>query len=212
VGNVAVSTPRGDILARSGGVVQASFNGTSTTGASVKLTAGTKPEGTDPGFAGSIDASKSGVIGGNVSLEATGPVVGVVFATGNINIDTPQSVNVTALAQGNVNVTAGGTISGTVVGIGSISASGGAIEASLLSQNVSSSGGSSSGQVGFAAANVAGATAQAASATSSDAKTTTASAKTESEDEDRRRNPTRPVLTRTVGRVTVLLPGTVRAQ
>ncbi len=212
VGNITVSTPRGDILARSGGVVQASFNGTPSSTASVHLTAGTKPNGTDPGFAGGIDASKSGVIGGNVSLEATGPVVGVVFATGNININTPQSVNVTALAQGNVNVTAGGTISGTVVGIGSVSASGSAIEASLLSQNVTSSGGSTSGQVGFAAANVAGATAQAASATTSDAKTATASAKNESEDEDRRRNPTRPVLTRTIGRVTVLLPGTIRAQ
>lgn len=210
VGNVTVSTPRGDILAKSGGVVQASFNGTSSASSSVKLTAGTKANGTDPGYSGSIDASKSGVIGGNVSLEATGPVVGVVFATGNININTPQSVNVTALAQGNVNVSAGGTISGTVVGIGSVSASGGAIEASLLSQNVSSSGGSTSGQVGFAAANVAGATATAASASGNDTKAATTTAKNDSEEEDRRRNPTRPVLTRTLGRVTVILPTTPR--
>ena len=210
VGDVAVSTPRGDILARAGGVVQASFNGTPTSGSSVRLVAGTKATDGDPGFAGSIDASKSGVIGGNVSLEATGPVVGVVFATGNININTPQSVNVTALAQGNVSVSAGGTISGTVVGIGSVSASGSAVEAALLSQNVSTSGGSSSGQVGFAAANVAGATASAASASSSDTKTTTVASKNDAEEDDRRRNPARPVLTRTVGRVTVILPTTVR--
>ena len=210
VGDVEVSTPRGDILARAGGVVQASFNGTPTTGSSVRLVAGTKPGNGDPGFSGSIDASKSGVIGGNVSLEATGPVVGVVFATGNININTPQSVNVTALAQGNVSVSAGGTISGTVVGIGSVSASGSAVEAALLSQNVSTSGGGTSGQVGFAAANVAGATASAASASTSDTKPAAVASKGDTEEEDRRRSNTRPVLTRTVGRVTVILPNTVR--
>ena len=100
VGNITIDTPRGDILARAGGVVQAAFNRTPTSGAAVRLTAGTKQTDTDPGFEGKIDASRSGVIGGNVTLDATGPVVGVIFASGNINIDTPQSVNVTALAQG----------------------------------------------------------------------------------------------------------------
>ena len=208
VGDITIDTPRGDILARAGGVVQAAFNRTSTAASSVKLTAGTRKTDSDPGFEGKIDASRSGVIGGNVSLDATGPVIGVIFASGNINIDTPQSVNVTALAQGTANVTAGGSISGTVAGIGAVNASGGTIDAALLSQNVTAAGGTS-GQVGFSTANAAGATSTAAAAATSDAKPA-AIAEAKDEDDKRRAAP-KPVLARTIGRVTVILPGTSKA-
>jgi filamentous hemagglutinin family protein len=204
VGNVSVSTPRGDVLARSGGIVQASFNGTPSSTASLLVTAGTRAADGTTVYEGRIDASRSGVIGGNVRLDATGPVVGVVFASGNININTPQNVNVTALAQGNVSIGAGGTVSGTVVGIGSVSASGSSIDANLLSQSVTTSGGSS-GQVGFGTANAAGAASTAAAGTASNETAKTAPAENADDDSARKGN-RRIVLSRTVGRVTVILP------
>ncbi len=204
VGDIRVETPRGNIYARSGGIVQAAFNGSSSSGSDVTLTAGTKPIEGQPGsgFVGSIDASHSGVIGGNVALDATGPILGVIFATGNINLTTPLSVNITALAQGSANVSAGGSVSGTVVGIGSANVSGGSISASVHSQNATTSG-ARSGQVGFAAANVAGATAQAAQGESPAKR---AAAAEPVEDEDKGKAARRPQIMRTVGRVTVILP------
>ena len=50
----------------------------------------------------------------------------------------------------------------------------------------------------------------AASASTSDTKPAAVASKGDTEEEDRRRSNTRPVLTRTVGRVTVILPNTVR--
>lgn len=232
-GNVIVETPKGDILARAGGVVQASFNGTPTSGGSVKLTAGSKQRKLDgngnpvsdaqgnPVFEldangkpivthlGKIDASKSGVIGGNVSLDATGDIIGLVFASGNANINTPQNISATVLAQGTASVSSGGTVSGTIVGIGSASVSGAAIDASVLSQNATTSG-ATSGQVGFATANVAGATASAAAAATSEKKETTA-VKDEGDDDEKRRKAAKPLLARTIGRVTVILPGPTKA-
>jgi filamentous hemagglutinin family protein len=203
VGDVSITTPNGDIIAHNGGVVQAPFNGTSGRNASVTLKAGTKlPDGTVT-FIGKIDASGSGVIGGNVDLEATGDVLGIVLASGNAKIITPQSVSATVVAGGSASVSAGGSVSGTIVGIGSAAVSGGNIEASILSANVTTSG-QTSGQVGFAQANVAGATATAAAATS---EKKVAAKETETDDsEQKRKKANRPLLARTVGRVTVLLP------
>ena len=206
VGDILVATPRGDILARSGGVVQAPLNGTPSTGGKVELIAGTKPSDGDPGFVGRIDASKSGVIGGNVSLDATGSIIGVVFASGNINIQTPQAVNVTALAQGGVNVAAGGTISGTLVGLGSVTATGSSVDAALVSQNVSGSPGATAAVVAsVATAASQSATAQATQSTPNSKPTTDAD-----DEEARRLAGRRPVLVRTVGRVRVILPETSR--
>ncbi|HTH46804.1 MAG TPA: filamentous hemagglutinin N-terminal domain-containing protein [Candidatus Limnocylindria bacterium] len=270
-GNITVTTPQGDILARAGGVVQASFNQTSTANSSVNLVAGLK--GTDNQLLGpdgkailtasgtevkikdlkpvlddhgqpvldangrpvvslhddqgnalplftkdgtpfqavlyKIDASQSGVIGGNVSLNATGDIIGLVFASGNANLNTPQNVTATVLAQGAANVSAGGTVSGTIAGIGSANVSGTSIDASVLSANATTSG-ATSGQVGFAAANVAGATASSASAATSDTKATTV-AEDRGDDDDQRRKDKKPVLARTIGRVTVILPTQIKA-
>ncbi len=215
VGNITIDTPKGDILARAGGVVQASFNGTPTSEANVTLTAGTKAVGHPgdpdyvPALVHKIDASKSGVIGGNVTLDATGDIIGLVFASGNANIVTPQNVTATVLAQGAANVSAGGTVSGTIAGIGSANVSGASIDASVLSANVTTSG-ATSGQVGFAAANVAGATASAASAATSEPKTV-AAVEDKGDDDDLKRKGNKPVLARTIGRVTVILPTQIKA-
>lgn len=216
VGNITIDTPRGDILARAGGVVQASFNGTPTSSANVILTAGTKAVGHPgdpdyvPAIVRKIDASQSGVIGGNVTLDATGDIIGLVFASGNANLVTPQNVTATVLAQGSANVSAGGTVSGTIAGIGSANVSGASIDASVLSANVTTSG-TTSGQVGFAAANVAGATSASAAAATADPKATTAAVDDKGDEEERRRQEKKPVLARTVGRVTVVLPTQIKA-
>jgi hypothetical protein len=155
-------------------------------------------------FEGDIDASNSGVIGSDISLKATGDIKGVVFSRGNLDIVTPLSINVVALAGGSANVSAGGTVSGTVVGIGSANVSGGTgIDANVLSQNATTSG-ASSGQVGFAQSAVAATTSQAAQPQDTPSKpSATAADEAADADEAKRR---KPVLARTAGRVTVVLP------
>ena len=107
-----------------------------------------------------IDVSGTGVIGSNVKLEATGNINGLAFARNNLDITAQQNVNVTALALGNATVNAGEDLAGTIIGVGSVSASGAAVEAALLSQNVVASGDVTSSQVGFAQGNAAGSTSQ----------------------------------------------------
>ena len=202
VGNILVETPRGDITASAGGVVQMPLNGVGANAGKVTLRAGSKGAAGNVLYEGDIDASGSGVIGSTVKLEATGDIKGLVFARNNIELSAVQNVNVTALAQGSVNVGAGGSVSGTIIGVGSVSASGATVSAALLSQNVSSSGGSS-GQVGFTQGNAAGAASQGLQ--KEDAEKRVASAQPGNDDEDKKKK-SLPRLTRTVGRVTVILP------
>jgi filamentous hemagglutinin family protein len=209
VGDITVETPRGDIIASSGGVVQIPLNGQGANLGTVTLTAGTKDTAGNVIHVGNIDASGSGVIGSTVKLQASGGITGLVFARENIDLTASQSVNVTALAQGSVNVSAGGSVSGTIIGVGSVNASGSNVDASLLSQNVSTSGGGRSGQVGFTQGNAAG-SATSSSVQSDEPARTVAKAGTE---DDSRRNTAAtpgPRLTRTVGRVTVILPTTAK--
>jgi trimeric autotransporter adhesin len=198
VGDITVDAPQGDIVARSGGIIQAPFNGTSGKSATIDLTAGS------PGYKGKIDASGSVVAGGNVEINATGDILGFFLASGNLGINTPQAVSVTALAGGNATVSAGGSVSGTIIGVGGVSASGSAINANLVSQNVSTTGGQATGQVGLGTGNVAAAAGQAAAANNA-APTERKVASADTEDENNKKR--RPVLTRTTGRVTVMLPG-----
>lgn len=204
VGNITVEAPRGDIVANAGGVVQISLNGLGRDGRIVTLRAGTLDDEGNVVYVGNIDATGSGVIGTSVKLEATGDISGVVVARENIDVNAQQSVNVTALAQGNVSVSAGGSVSGTIVGIGSVSASGASVDAALLSQNVTASGDVSSSQVGFSQGTAANATSQ---SLQSDEQNRVVAA-TQGEDEDERKRSPRelPLLSRSVGRVTVILP------
>jgi len=148
-----------------------------------------------------INASSSGVVAQNGILKATGNVDGAIFAKGNIDVGAVNNVNVTALAQGTANVSAGGDVSGTVIGIGGVSASGGSVDATLLS-NTSISG-ETSGQSGFSQGTAASATAQAAQTE------VAAQAKEEGTDadaEDLKKNKKGITLAQKVSRVTVLLP------
>ena len=206
VGDITVETPRGDIIASAGGVVQIPLNGVGSSQGTVSLSAGSRDANGNVLHVGNIDASGSGVIGSTVRLNASGGITGLVFARENIDLTAAQSVSVTALAQGSVNVSAGGTVSGTLIGIGSVNASGSNVDASLLSQNVSTSGNVSSGQVGFAQGTAAAGAAQSSVQGDQPAK---AAAKGDPVDDPARRavaSAATPRLTRTVGRVTVILP------
>lgn len=205
VGNIVVETPRGDIVASAGGVVQIPLNGLGASAGTVTLVAGTRDADGNVIHEGSINASGSGVIGGTVKLEATGDIQGLVFARENIDLNAQQNVNVTALAQGDVNVGAGGSVSGTIIGVGSVSASGTSVDAALLSQNVAASGDVSSSQVGFGQGTAAAAASQ--SLAGDDSARAAAANADDEEEEDRPSFAARkPTLTRTVGRVTVILP------
>lgn len=206
VGDIRVETPQGDIRASAGGVVQIPLNGIGGSVGKVTLSAGAKTDTGETIFVGNIDASGSGVIGSTVKLEATGGIKGLIFARQNIDLVAQQSVNVTALAQGTVNVAAGGTVSGTIIGVTGVSASGSTVDAALLSQNVTASGEVTSSQVGFAQGNAAGSASQSLQKDDEARAAATSRPKEEGEDEKKNRLAAAPKLTRTVGRVTVILP------
>lgn len=208
VGNILVETPRGDIIASSGGIVQVPLNGLAgDTAGTVTLRAGTRDAAGNVVHTGNIDASGSGVIGTTVRLEASGSIQGLVFARESIDLAAVQNVNVTALAQGSVSVAAGGNISGTLVGVGSVSAAGGGtVDAALLSQNVSTSGDTGGAQVGFTQGTAANSASQGAQAEDPEQVANAATPDSTQEDERKRPTTAAPRLTRTTGRVTVILP------
>jgi hypothetical protein len=125
-----------------------------------------------------------------------------VIARGNATISAAQNLNVTALAEGTVSANAGGSISGTIIGIGGISASGGSIDASLLSNN--SISGATTGQSGMAQGTAANATSAAASNNDSSQTAENSSASDNTDDQNKNKKPV--TLAQKVGRVTVLLP------
>jgi hypothetical protein len=204
VGDILVETPRGDIIASSGGIVQIPLNGIGSSLGTVTLRAGAKDANGNVIYVGNIDASGSGVIGSSVKLDASGDIKGLVFARGNLDISAKNNVNVTALAGGNAAVSAGDTISGTIIGIGSVAASGATVDAALLSQNVSTSGDASASQQGFAQGAAASSTSQSL-ASDDKAKEATSQKKDEEDDLAKKQKPG-PRIAKTTGRVTVILP------
>ena len=203
VGDITVETPKGDILAGQGGIAQLSFNGTPNRNGLVKLSAGTPPGDGQPEILGNIIAGNSGVIGGNVKLNATGDIEGVVVAQGNLDISSTRNVNVTALAGGNVNVSAAGTVSGTIVAAGGVDASGTSIDASLISANVNATSGTGSVPAADAGTGTSAASQASAATTDKEAQ----GMEEEKDEEKKKKKGGLPTLARTQGRVTVILPG-----
>jgi filamentous hemagglutinin family protein len=197
VGNIVVRANQ-DISANSGGILQLAFNQVDQTGASVTLDAG-----------GSILANQSGVLGGNVNLRASKDIQGIVVANQNIIIDARQSVSVTALAGGSATVTAGDKVSGSIVSAGSSSVSGSEVSASVISTggSASTSGDTSSAKVGAFAGVSAPTTTKVTEETS---KTVASTSSDASEDDELKKkqksNTVLPTLSRSTGRVTVILP------
>ena len=219
VGNILVETPNGSVNASAGGIVQFPLNNVQNPNATVEVLAGYElrdaqgqPVNAARISAGkevfvsanhNIDTTGSGVIAKNATIKATGDVRGLVFAV-NANVTATKNIDVTILASGKANVEAGGKVSGTIIGVGGVSASGSSIDASLLSQNVSASGDTSSAKEGFAQ----GTAANAASAGASNEGTTkVAKTSDTAEVEDRKKKkPVSIALAQKVSRVTVILP------
>jgi hypothetical protein len=204
-GNITVLTPQGSIFASQGGILQEALNGNITAGPAINLVAGTQAAPGVPSHTGDINLGDSGVIGGTINLEANGNIIGLVISRQNSTINAAQSFSGTVLAGGSANLSAGGTIAGTVIGVSGVQAnSAQGITASLLSQNVSVSGGQ--------AQSTLGATATATSTSQAAATTATADARQQvlgdasEEDDNKKRKGTAPMLARRVGRVTVMLP------
>jgi filamentous hemagglutinin family protein len=201
VGNILVETPQGSINASSGGIVQLPLNGNQDSAATVTLDAGTRDAAGNVLYTGDINTSGSGVIGSNVKLDATGNIVGLIFARNNADVTALQNANVTVLAQGSATVSAGGNISGTIIGVAGISASGGSIDASLLSQNISP-GVETSGQRGFSQGTAANSTSQGLA----NDQTTKAAESSDENADDKKKKGKQVVLAQKVSRVTVILP------
>ncbi len=206
-GNVTLETPRGDIISSKGGIVQIAYNGNQSLNTSVTLKAGTVDAQGNVIYRGNVDVRGSGVIGGNVKVEASGNVDGLIVARGNTDVKAVQNFSGVIVSGGNSSVNAGGSVSGTVIGVGGVSANATSVDANILSQNVSVSG-ATSGQVGLAASTSVSSTSQSAAqqstaAASSDATSSKTLAET---DEDQKKQKPRPVLAKSVSRVTVILP------
>jgi filamentous hemagglutinin family protein len=192
LGNITVETPDGSINANAGGIIQISLNGRNPPGAFIDLNAGKD-----------INASGSGVIGGDLRLTAGGEVNGILVGTGTINVNSQSSVNVTAFGGGGVSISAAGTVSGTVISGGNANVSGETITASLIAQSVSASGNTSQANVGVPASNVT----KADSKVAEDASTTVATTDNqETGDDDKKKKNSTITLAQKSGRVTVILP------
>jgi filamentous hemagglutinin family protein len=207
VGDITIATPRGDIIADSGGIIQLPFNSSDPAVGNISLRAGggTDPNGTT--HVGSIDTANSGVIGANINLNANGPISGLVVARNDITIVSDKAVSVTAFAQGGVSIS-GSSVSGTVVGGGNVDVSAATISAALISANVSASGNTAGAVLGAQTTAVAG---NASQGTAANANQVAAKATAETaNDDDLKKKPKgqSPVFAKSVGRVTVILPNT----
>jgi filamentous hemagglutinin family protein len=196
-GNIAVSTPEGDIVANQGGILQAVLNGILTPGPSITLQAGSD------GHIGNISLGDSGVIGGTVNVTANGNVSGLVISKQDATINVGGNFNGTVVSSGTANLSAGGGIAGIVIGIGGVNASGGAgVSATVFSQNASVNGGAAESTLGTSS--TASSAAQSASQqSSSDAKQVASS--DQKPDDKPKSNGKRPTLVKR-SRVTVILP------
>jgi hypothetical protein len=206
-GDITVITPRGDIIANNGGILQEALNGNVSAGPVINLIAGTLPRdilGTpdySPGYVGNIDVQNSGVIGGAVNATANGNINGIIISRQNSNINAAQNFNGLDLAGGIAEVFAGNGVTGTIAGIGGASVTGGDVTAEVLSQNASVNGGAAQSTFG-SSANATSTSQSAANATSADNKQQTTIADTSDDDEKKKKR--LPVLQK-VKRVTVLL-------
>jgi len=189
VGNITV-TAKNDILASAGGILQLAFNGTDISHALVRLDAGRD-----------IVANQSGVLGANIDLNAGRDIIGLVVGAGNVTLTAAANVAANVLGGGNVSVS-GQTLSGSFVGNAvavSADVANNAVTVATTGPVTGDAG--KGGGIQAAPAPVAQQT-----TTESEKKATTAKADDESEEEKKRRLAKSPILSKTTGRVTVILP------
>jgi hypothetical protein len=208
-GNVTVETPRGDITATLGGIIQEALNGNLDAGPTVNLVAGTFPSGTpgtpgySAGYAGNIDLGDAGVIGGTINLSANGDInAGLVISRQSTTFSAAKSFTGLVLSGGGISGNAGSSIDGTLVGVGGVAISGDAVGATVLSQSASVNGAASKSTLGNSATATA-ASQSAANQSNTQAKQQLANNDTDTTDDQKKKKP----LIQRVKRVTVILPG-----
>jgi hypothetical protein len=204
VGNITITTLEGNIVANAGGISQIPENGNNAPGPKVTLTAGSKDGAGHILYTGNIDVSGSGVIGEDINLDATGNITGFVVAQHNFVGNALGNFSGVAVAAGSASVSAGGSVSGTIFGVTGVSATGGSVDAALLSQNVSVGGAKTEG--GLASTTAASSTSQSAVQEQNAEKAAATQPDSDTDDEKRKRGSQRPLLTKAMGRVTVILP------
>jgi fibronectin-binding autotransporter adhesin len=202
-GNINISTPRGSIFANLGGIIQEPLNGNGAPGPTVNLSAGTSGPNGSVIYAGNVNLGQSGVIGGAVTVNATGSVSGLVIGRQDTTVTAVQSFNGTVLSGGIASVSAGGGVGGTIIGLAGVSVGGGGtVTANLVSQNVSVGGASVGSTLGTTTAS---ATATAAAGAIADTDQPDKISGVAQNDDDLNKKK-RPLLAKLMGRVTVILP------
>jgi filamentous hemagglutinin family protein len=211
-GDITVFTPQGDIIANQGGIKQEALNGTTPTKPTVTLTAGTPLVPDDylnkagpPLFVGNISLGTVGVIGETVIAQATGTITGLAVSKHNTSITSQSVSSLTVLAGGtaNVSVQSSGSGSGiTIIGGSGVNANGIGAGATLLGQNVSVNGGAAASTMGTSATATA---ASQSAANQASAETQQQVASNDGGDDDEKKKK-KTGLSRSVGRVTVVLP------
>jgi len=212
IGNITVQTPQGSINASAGGVAQLALGPGVQNAGTINLIAGSKNSDGTVAYVGNVDATGSGVIGGQVNITATGNIDGLVVASQGANVSALQNVNATVMSQGTATVSAGETVSGTVVGAGLVSVSGGKADVAAAF----SSGGpvSATGNLGGAAVQAAPTALSTAAAASEivgainqvTQPNSDLAANSNGDDEDKNKHRTQLRLREYVGRVEVRLP------
>ena len=194
VGNIYVKAAK-DIIANAGGMIQLAFNKVDSSSSTLELDAG-----------GSIYANQSGILGANVKLKAGGSIQGLVVANQNVAIEASQNVSVTALGGGKVSVSAGEAVSGTIVSGKGSDVSGVSVSATVVAATggATTSGDSSGASVGGGFTGVA--SAAPAHQTTTEADKPAMVVKRDVEEDPEKKKKKTIQLTRTVGRVTVILP------
>jgi hypothetical protein len=207
IGNITVETPEGNIVASKGGIVQLALGPVAHNDATINLVAGSENSDGTVAYVGNVDASGSGVVGGQVNITATGNINGLVVASVGANVNALQNISATVLSQGSATVSAGGTVSGTIVGVGSVSVSGASDVAAAFSGGAFSTSGAVSGAAVAAAptaSNTGAAAATTQQVTQSTQSNSDLAANDNADDNDKKKK--KKQLMEYVGRVTVLLP------
>jgi filamentous hemagglutinin family protein len=207
IGSITVESPEGNIVASQGGIEQLVLGPVAHNDSTINLVAGSYNSDGGVAFVGDVDASGSGVVGGQVNISATGNINGLVVASLGANVNALQNVSATVLSQGGAIVSAGGTVSGTIVGVGSVSVSGATDVAAAFGGGGVSTSGTVAGAAVAAAPSASNSGAAAATTQqvtqSTQANTDLASNDTGDENEKKKK---KAQLMEYVGRVTVILP------
>jgi len=199
-GDITILTPKGDINSGLGGIIQEAQGRPTPSGPTIDLEAGTPETSTSPAIIGNIDLGHSGVIGGSVTIHATGNINGPIISRQNAVVQAAGSFSGAVLSGGQATVSAT-SVSGVIVGAGGVSVSG-VVSADVLGQNVSVNGGASTSTLGSSAA-ATSTSASAARQANSDNKQEVAGNNSGNDDDSKKKKGT---LMQRVKRVTVILP------